>query len=180
VLVISNHIAQVDIGFVLAALPPKFRHRLAPAMQGELLRSMRHPPKEWAFPRRWYEQLQYLLVTAVFNVFSLPQKAGYRESFKYAGQLTDRGYNVLVFPEGRRTQTGEMAEFQKGIGLLATRLNIPVLPMRIDGLFPFKRDKKHYAPPGTIKVTIGPPVTFPPDASPEQIARELQQKVQSL
>ncbi|MFI5106462.1 MAG: 1-acyl-sn-glycerol-3-phosphate acyltransferase, partial [Terriglobales bacterium] len=179
-LVICNHVAQVDIGFILAALPARFRHRLAPAMQGEMLRSMRHPPKEWFFLRRWYEQLQYALVTASFNVFSLPQKAGYRESFQYAGRLADHGYNVLVFPEGLRTQTGEMAEFRKGIGLLATRLNLPVIPMRIDGMFPFKRDKKHYAPPGAIQVRIGTPVSFFPEADPEQIARELQQKVQNL
>ncbi|MBZ5526054.1 MAG: AMP-binding protein, partial [Acidobacteriia bacterium] len=179
-LVICNHVAQVDIGFILAALPARFRHRLAPAMQGELLRSMRHPPKEWFFLRRWYEELQYALVTAFFNVFSLPQKAGYRESFRYAGRLADQGYNVLVFPEGLRTQTGEMAEFRKGIGLLATRLNLPVVPMRIDGMFPFKRDKKHYAPPGAIQVRIGTPVSFAPEADPEQIARELQQKVQNL
>jgi long-chain acyl-CoA synthetase len=119
-------------------------------------------------------------VTALFNVFSLPQKAGYRESFRYAGRLADQGYNVLVFPEGLRTQTGEMAEFRKGIGLLATRLNLPVVPMRIDGLFPFKRDKKHYASPGTIQVRIGRPVSFDPETNPEQIARELQLKVQGL
>ncbi|HWZ44056.1 MAG TPA: AMP-binding protein [Candidatus Saccharimonadales bacterium] len=179
-LVICNHVAQIDVGFILAALPVRFRHRLAPAMQGETLRSMRHPPKEWSFRRRWYEQLQYMLVTALFNVFPLPQKAGYRESFRYAGQLADHGYNVLVFPEGLRTETGEMAEFRKGIGLLATRLNLPVIPMRIDGMFPFKRDKKHYAPPGAIQVRIGTPVTFSPDANPEEIAQELQRKVQGL
>lgn len=179
-LIVCNHVAQVDIGFILAALPARFRHRLAPAMQGEMLRSMRHPPKEWFFLKRWYEQLQYALVTAFFNVFSLPQKAGYRESFRFAGRLADQGYNVLVFPEGLRTQTGEIAEFRKGIGLLATRLNLPVVPMRIDGMFPFKRDKKHYAPPGAIQVLIGPPLRFAADADPEQIARELQGKVQDL
>ena len=179
-LIVSNHVAQVDIGFILAALPPRFRHRLAPAMQGEQLRGMRHPPKEWFFARRWFEQLQYVLVTALFNVFSLPQKAGYRESFQYAGKLADQGWNVLVFPEGTRTDTGEMAVFRKGIGLLATRLNLPVVPMRIDGLFPFKQDKKHYAAPGAIQVRIGQPVSFSPETDPEQIAKELQEKVRGL
>jgi len=149
-------------------------------MHGEQLRGMRHPPKEWFFARRWFEQIQYALVTALFNVFPLPQKAGYRESFQYAGKLADQGWNVLVFPEGTRTDTGEMAVFRKGIGLLATRLNLPVVPMRIDGLFPFKRDKKHYASPGTIEVRIGKPVTFTPETDPEQIAKELQERVRGL
>ena len=65
-LIVSNHVTQTDIGFILAALPVRFRHRLAAAMQGEMLRSMRYPPKEWFFLRRWYEQLQYALVAALF------------------------------------------------------------------------------------------------------------------
>src|SRR5207237_8293693 len=73
-LIVCNHITQTDIGFILAALPGRFRHRLAAAMQGEMLRAMRHPPQEWFFVRRCYEQLQYVLVTTLFNVFSLPQK----------------------------------------------------------------------------------------------------------
>jgi long-chain acyl-CoA synthetase len=180
VLVISNHITEIDIGFILPALPPVLRHRLATAMAGEKLRDMRHPPKEWFFLRRWYAQLQYVLVTALFNVFSLPQKAGYQESFNYAGRLADQGYSVLIFPEGRRTETGEMAEFRKGIGLLATRLNLPVIPMRIDGLFPLKQQKKLLSKPGTVQVRIGEPVRFESTDDAEEIAKRLQHIVEGL
>ena len=109
-----------------------------------------------------------------------PLKAGYLESFKYAGQLADRGWNVLVFPEGKRTETGEMNEFRKGIGLLATRLNLPVIPMRIDGLFPLKQQKKHFSRPGTVQIRIGEPVRFEPTADAEEIARKLQRLVMEL
>jgi long-chain acyl-CoA synthetase len=179
-LIISNHIAQIDIGFLMAALPMRLRNRLGVAMQGETLRSMRHPPKSWFFVKRWWEQLQYVLTAAFFNVFSLPQRAKYRESFRYAGELADRGYNVVIFPEGKRTETGEMAPFRSGIGLLATQLNLPIIPMRIDGLFPFKIAKKHYAPPHAVQVRIGDPVRFEPTDDPEKIAKELQKIVQEL
>jgi long-chain acyl-CoA synthetase len=180
VLVISNHITEIDIGFILPALPPRLRHRLATAMRGELLREMRRPPKEWFFVRRWHVQLQYMLVTALFNVFSLPQKAGYQESFNYAGRLADKGYNILIFPEGKRTETGEMSEFRKGIGLLATRLNVPVVPMRIDGLFPLKQQKKHFAKPGTVQVRIGEPIQFESSEDPQEITKRLQKIVAAL
>jgi len=179
-LIISNHIAQIDIGFLMAALPMRLRNRLGVAMQGEQLRSMRHPPQEWFFLKRWWEQLQYALTAAFFNVFSMPQRAKYRESFRYAGELADRGYSVVIFPEGRRTQTGEMSLFRSGIGLLATQLNLPIIPMRIDGLFPFKIAKKHYAPPHAVQVRIGDPVKFEPTADPEEIAKELQKIVAGL
>ncbi|MGZ4829153.1 MAG: AMP-binding protein [Candidatus Angelobacter sp.] len=179
-LIISNHIAQIDIGFLMAALPMHLRNRLGVAMQGEMLRSMRHPPKDWFFLKRWWEQLQYALIAAFFNVFSLPQRAKYRESFRFAGELADRGYSVVIFPEGRRTETGEMSPFRSGIGLLATHLNLPIIPMRIDGLFPLKIAKKHYAPPHAVQVKIGNPVTFEPTADPEEIAKELQRIVEKL
>ncbi|MGB8131916.1 MAG: AMP-binding protein [Candidatus Angelobacter sp.] len=179
-LIISNHIAQIDIGFLMAALPMHLRNRLGVAMQGEMLRSMRHPPKEWFFLKRWWEQMRYALIAMFFNVFSLPQRAKYRESFRFAGELVDHGYSVVIFPEGRRTETGEMSPFRSGIGLLATHLNLPIIPMRIEGLFPFKVAKKHYVPPNVVQVKIGGPVRFEPTADPEEIAKELQRIVERL
>ncbi len=90
-LIISNHIAQIDIGFLMAALPMHLRNRLGVAMQGEMLRSMRYPPQDWFFLKRWWEQLRYALIAMFFNVFSLPQRGKYRESFRFAGELVDRG-----------------------------------------------------------------------------------------
>jgi long-chain acyl-CoA synthetase len=179
-LIISNHIAQIDIGFLMAALPMRLRNRLGVAMDGEKLRGMRYPPREWSFVKRWWEQLQYAMTAAFFNVFSMPQRAKYRESFRYAGTLADNAFNVVIFPEGRRTETGEMAPFRSGIGLLTTHLNLPVIPMRIDGLFPLKIQKKHYARPGTVQVRIGNPVRFAATDDPEEIARELQKIVAGL
>ena len=179
-LIVSNHVTQIDIGFIMAALPMKLRNHLAVAMQGEMLRSMRHPPEEIFFLQRWREKLRYALVVTFFNVFSLPQRAKYRESFRFAGEMADKGYNVVIFPEGKRSETGEMNAFRSGIGLLAAQLSLPVIPIRIDGLFRFKAAQKHYAPPGAIQVRIGYPVMFDPMAEPEEIARELEKKVAEL
>jgi long-chain acyl-CoA synthetase len=179
-LIVSNHISQIDIGFLMASLPMRLRNHLAVAMQGEMLRSLRHPPKEMFVLSRWREQLRYFLIATFFNVFSLPQRAKYRQSFRFAGEMADNGYSVVIFPEGKRTETGEMNPFRNGIGLLATQLNLPVIPMRIDGLFAFRTAKKHYAPPGAVQVRIGDPLRFEPDADPEEIAKELQNKVATL
>src|SRR5215471_14546238 len=179
-LIVCNHISQIDIGYIMAALPFHLRVRLATAMQGEMLRDLRYPPKTRPLLRRWLDRLDYVLISALFNVFSLPQRAKYRESFRFAGELADKGYSVLIFPEGRRTETGEMSPFRSGIGLLATHLNLPVIPMRIDGLFPLRAAKKHYARPGTIQVRVGGPVRFEPTADAEEIAKELKETVANL
>ena len=182
-LVICNHVTRrADIGFVLAALPARFRNRLATAIGGETLQGMRRPPREWFFVKRWAYQLGYRLVIALFNVFPLPRFSGFRESFRYAGESVDRGYSVLVFPEGETTtsETGEMAAFHSGIGLLAENLRIPIVPMRMDGVWQMKREGRRLARIDEVTVRIGPPVTFPPGTPSEEIARALETRVRSL
>ena len=183
VLVVSNHITRrADIGLILAALPLRFRHRLATAMGGESLQRMRRPPREWFIAKRWAYQLGYWLVTALFNVFPLPQFSGFRASFRFAGESVDRGYSVLIFPEGEvnNSEDGRMAPFQSGIGLLAENLGIPIVPMRLDGVWEMKREGRRLAHIGEITVRIGKPMTFVPGTAPDEIARRLQALVQSL
>src|SRR5207248_7692528 len=154
-LFISNHVTYIDPGPLMFAMPARHRHRLAIAMQGELLSAMRKPSAEMKVFQRAIEVISYWLVTALFNVFPLPQRAGFRNSFAFAGESVDRGYSVLVFPEGRRTTDGEMSAFRAGTGILAQQLKIPVVPMRIDGLFPLKADKRRLARRGEINVRVG-------------------------
>lgn len=177
VLIVSNHITYVDVGFVLAALPPRLRHRLAVAMEGERLWALRYPVPGTNLIWRIVHPLVYFLVVALFNVFPLPKMSGFRDSFAYAGESADRGYSVLVFPEGRRTRTGEIAPFQSGIGMLAARLNLPVVPMRIDGLFELKQRGKRFSRPGSVTVRIGEPVRVDSQLSAEEITRELEMGV---
>ena len=148
VLITCNHVTYIDIGFVQYALTPRLRHKLAVGMWGELLWKMWRPPSDWNPFRRWAWQAGYWLVVALFNVFPLPQQSGVRDSFAYAGESVDRGYSVMVFPEGVRTPDGKPSSFQSGVGMLAARLDIPVVPMRIDGLYEMKMAGRKIARPG--------------------------------
>jgi long-chain acyl-CoA synthetase len=180
VLVICNHVTYIDVGFVLLALPPRLRRKLATGMWGEMLWEMWRPPQSWNFFVRWSYQVGYWLVVALFNVFPLPQQSGVRESFAYAGESADRGYSILVFPEGRRTPDGKPSPFRSGIGMLASRLSIPVVPIRIDGLYGMKMAGHKIARPGELKVVIGRPMRFPPETPPEEITKELAHLTWSL
>ena len=179
-LVVSNHIGDVDAGFILTALPARFRHRLSIATGGEALEALRTPPSDRGFILRLCDRLKWTLGVALLNLFPLPREAGFRRSFAYAGEAVDRGYNVLVFPEGRHTTTGDLLAFRSGIGLLASNLQIPVLPIRIDGLFEVRHSGRKFAAPWKIHVRIGKPMLFGNDKSPEQIAHALQEAVRAL
>jgi long-chain acyl-CoA synthetase len=182
-LLVCNHTTRrADIGLILYALPARFRNRLATAMGGENLQTFRQPPREWFFVKRWLWQLGYFLLVALFNVFPLPQLSGFRESFRFVGESADRGYHVLVFPEGiiNDRDTPDMISFQPGVGLLAQNLNIPIVPMRIDGLWRMKQEHRRLAHLGELTVHIGLPVTFPQNTPAADIASRLQSLVQSL
>jgi long-chain acyl-CoA synthetase len=180
VLVVSNHVTYIDIGWILAALPARFRNRLATAMDGERLAGMRHPPKEVSLWERFVKRLNYFLVVSLFNVFPLPKESGFRRSFAFAGDLADRDWNVLIFPEGITTPDGQLLPFQAGIGLLAAQLNLPVVPIRLTGLFDLRQAERRIASRGHVRVTIGKPVRFPTGQDANEIARELQRRVAEL
>ena len=94
--------------------------------------------------------------------------------------MRDRGWNILVFPEGQTTEDGEIAPFRAGIGLLAKQLNLPVVPMRLDGLFEVRQANRVLAGPGKVQVKIGQPVRFSADQDTNEITRELERRVKAL
>jgi long-chain acyl-CoA synthetase len=179
-LVISNHLADVDVGLIQFALPARIRHKLATATRGEALEMLRSPGPDRRWCARIYDRLRWTLGVALLNLFPLPRQSAFRKSFAYAGEAVDRGYSVLVFPEGKHTEDGKLCPFRTGIGLLANNLRIPVVPMRIDGLFEIKHAGKKFAAPGKIQVRIGKSMQFAPDTDPEHIARALQKAVEDL
>ncbi len=129
---------------------------------------------------RAYDRVKWALGVSLLNLFPLPREAGFRESFAYAGESVDRGYSVLVFPEGRHTTDGTLLPFRAGIGLLANNLQVPIVPLRIDGLFEVKQAGKKFARPGQVKVKIQAPVRYPRGSDSAWIARDLQRIVEQL
>jgi len=180
VLVVCNHVTYLDIGFVLAALPHHLRN-LAVAMEGERAQRMRRPPKDWRWWERVAARVSYWLMTPLFHVFPLPQRGGFRESFRFAGDAADQGYSVLVFPEGLRTPDGKLWPFRSGIGLLASSLGLPIVPMHIHGLWEVKLSgRRGFARWGAIQVNVGEPLRFAPGADAAAITRTLEAAVRSL
>ena len=162
VLFISNHVTDVDAALILSALPWRWRYRMAIAMAGEILR-------EW----RMNAKVQYALGAALFNVFSLPRQSGFRQSFAYAGEAVDRGFSILIFPEGTETKDGQIQPFKAGIGLLVSGLRVPIVPVMLRGLFEVKQRGQRFVKPGTVSVTFGEPIEFTAGESAVEITSEL-------
>jgi long-chain acyl-CoA synthetase len=149
-------------------------------MRAERLAEMRRPAKNMNPFNRLRERLDYFLALSLFNVFPLPQRSGFLKSFSFAGDLADRGWNVLVFPEGQTTEDGRIAPFRAGAGLLAKQLNIPIVPIRLAGLYDLRQKNQIFARPGHVQVTIGKPVRFTAEQDANEIAKELERRVLEL
>jgi long-chain acyl-CoA synthetase len=179
-LLISNHVTDADAGLILSALPWRWRLSLAIAMSGEYLRDWRYPPAGRGFFARVKGKAAYALGAALFNVFSLPRESGFRQSFAYAGEAVDHGWSILIFPEGAETKDGKLQPFKAGIGLLASELNIPVIPIMLRGLFDLKQRRQYFVRPGTVSITFGDPIEFSRDTTPSEITRTLECTLKSL
>ena len=179
-LIVSNHISDVDFGLIQYALPSRLGRKVATATAGEVLEKLCSPATNQMFLARIYDRARWTLAVALLNLFPLPRESAFRKSFAYAGEAVDRGYSVLVFPEGKHTEDGGVGAFRTGVGLLANNLRIFILPVRIDGLFELKKTGKKFAPSGKIKIRIGKPTKFAPGTDPEEIARALKDMVENL
>ncbi len=160
------------------------RRRIAVAMAGDMLEDYRHfrNPERAPGKRGFYlpGPLIYLLLTALFNVFPLPRRRNFQRSFAHAGAAMDRGYNVLVFPEGTRSAEGKLARFRGGIGLLVKQSGAMVLPVAIRGLGELKAAQPGWFRSGKIEVHVGQPMRFAPEETEAAITERLHAEVERL
>jgi long-chain acyl-CoA synthetase len=175
----ANHQSHMDAPVVLAALPLKFRYRVAIAMAKEFFTPHFYPAQHSR--REWFtNSLNYGLATLFFNAFPLPQReAGARQTLHYIGEVLADGYSILIFPEGRRSETGDIDRFRPGIGMIASRLRVPVVPVRIKGLDRVLAPSWRMARPGRVRVVFGAPLLLTGD-NYEQLAGEVESAVRAL
>jgi len=154
----ANHQSHFDTPVILDSLPPRLRYRVAPAMAKEFFKAHFYPEQ---FGRgAWLtNSLNYYLAAFFFNAFPLPQReAGTRQTLRYIGDLIGAGYSVLIFPEGKRSQSGEVGRFQPGIGMIASRLEIQVVPIRLEGLDQILHHTAYFPTIGRGRCAFGPPM----------------------
>jgi long-chain acyl-CoA synthetase len=98
---------------------------------------------------------------------------------KYIGELTSRGWSVLIFPEGLRSATGEIKPFRGGIGMIAARLDIPVIPVRLDDVDRILPMGSSFVRMGRVRVAFGAPLRLRGDDYAE-LAKRVEDAVKAL
>jgi long-chain acyl-CoA synthetase len=173
VLFAPTHQSYLDVPAILAALPSRWRFRVAPAMSKEFF-------KEHFHGHSFTNSLNYYLACLLFNAFPIPQReAGALETMRYMAELTAAGYCVLLFPEGRMTDTGEMSAFQPGVGMLGAKLDVPVVPVRLRGLDRVLHRTWRMARPGRVVIRFGPALRLQGDGY-QALAKRLEEAARGL
>jgi long-chain acyl-CoA synthetase len=165
VLFVANHSSHADTPSILRALPARFRRRVAVGAAADYIYRI---------------HLLGTAATLALNAFPFYREGPVRASLEYCGELMDRGWSVLLYPEGTRSPTGKLLPFKSGIGLLAAGLRVPVVPIAVTGTHAVLPKGAKYPRPGAVAVRFGAPVNLRPTDDYLAVAAMLEHTVERL
>jgi len=175
----SNHQSFFDTPSIFIALPWKWRHRLAPTMRKEFFDAHFHPREHGLFA--WFtNSLNYWLSLLMFNAIPIPQhEAGTRQALRALGELVESGYCPLIFPEGVHSPDENLQPFHAGVAMIAARLRVPVVPLRLRGSNRVLPPGARMARPGRVSVVIGKPLRLEGEDY-AALAKLLEERIRAL
>jgi 1-acyl-sn-glycerol-3-phosphate acyltransferase len=120
VILVANHVSHLDTPVILAALPRRFRKRTVVAAATDYF---------------YRNRLLAMVVSVVFNTVPMDRKGGglEKESAGHVDRLLDRGWNLLLYPEGTRSRHGGTGRLRRGAAVLAARHRVQIIPIRVTG-----------------------------------------------
>jgi len=163
-LICPNHQSHLDIPVLRRSLGGHGRWRLAIAAADDY----------------WFQRRVYRLVVSWFAAIPFRRVGSGAESVRAVEALLADGWRLVIFPEGTRSRNGDIGRFKPGAALIAVRTGVPVLPVRIDGLWdvlPPGSRRPHRRP---VRVRFGEPLIARPDESPRAFAERLEATVRAL
>jgi 1-acyl-sn-glycerol-3-phosphate acyltransferase len=135
----ANHLSALDIPVLYAALPGQFRIMAKKEL-------FRYPLMGWHLKRSGQIPIVYGDAHASLR------------SLNKASESLRRGLPVMVFPEGGRSETGQLQPFLGGAFLVAIRNKTPVVPIAIVGTYELLPMNSFHALPGPVELIIGKPI----------------------
>ena len=175
----ANHQSYLDVPAIYTALPGRWRYRVAPAMLKEFFEAHFHPERysRW---RRFVASTSYFVAALFFNGFPLSQQeADTRQTLRHIGELVSDNWSIMIFPEGGLSVTGEIEAFQPGAAMLAARLRLPVIPVRLRGLDRILPRGASMIQPGAASIAFGAPLHLQGDDY-TALARRIEEAVRVL
>ena len=138
-LFMSNHQSVVDIAVLVTSIPVSFRF----VAKREL---------------RWIPFFGWALAVAGHILIDRSNRSNAIRSLEAAAVRIRNGVNVIVFPEGTRSRSGELQSFKRGGFHLAIAAQVPVIPVTVSGSQQITPKRSLRIESGTVKILYGKPI----------------------
>lgn len=148
-----NHQSVLDLPVVLK----KLKVKTAAAAESKYVFGI---GVEDSFFLKLYRKFTGYFSMLFFNAYPFGESIGVSTSLEFTGEMLDRGYSIIIFPEGQRTTDGKIKTFKLGVGYLALKMAVSVVPVRIKGLFEVLPPGKFIPKFHNSKVKFGKPIFF--------------------
>lgn len=145
-LMVANHASHLDVMVLGSVMRRRLRHCVYPIAAGD---TFFESPVAASF--------------AAFVLNALPmwrQRAGAHALSRLRERLVGEPCGYILFPEGTRSRTGEMASFKSGLGMLVAGTDVPVIPCHIEGAFRALSPDRRLPRPQKLHLRIGTPLVF--------------------
>jgi long-chain acyl-CoA synthetase len=167
VLFTPNHHMHNDNAPIICAIPVGWRWKMSVAAAQDSI---------------FDTPLHGFLAGLLGNAFPVNREGAARRSLDLLGARLDRGFSILIYPEGKMTVDGPLQPFKSGVGLVAILGAVPVVPMRLKVHAHSRADMDEPGTPfrGDLEIVFGTPLRFGPDDDPVQATEKVREAVEAL
>jgi 1-acyl-sn-glycerol-3-phosphate acyltransferase len=173
VLFTPNHCLHNDVGIILTRFPLAWRWHLSVAAAADDI---------FGNPVRGFGS------ALIGNAFPLAREGAVRRSLELLGARLDRGFSILIFPEGKLTVGGPTQPFKSGTGLVAVEGATPVVPMKLKVARMSRLDARREPAfagrrlpwRGEVELVFGDPIQFAWDTDHLVATQQLEAAVEAL
>ena len=114
------------------------------------------------------------------EVFPVRRDASDSRALRETLRRLKRGFPIVVFPEGTRQRLGMESKVQPGIGFLAVKGGVPVIPIHIDGSDTVLPPKARFPKRGRITISFGKPLFFSEGQPYPEVVTSIMREIKAL
>ncbi len=164
-IVIANHSSHFDTPVALSVLPSRISHRVLVAAAADKFYAARRKHTWW-----------YSLFMNTFPV----HRGGGTKQLEYPVSMLERGWSILIYPEGGRSKSGQVQKFKHGVTIMAMQAKVPVIPIYVEGLRDVMPKGQRTPRPAPVSARIGAPVSLDGVASVPEGTAMLENAMRAL